>query len=109
MQEHLFEILCLVLGSDGLFLVLQKYLNDRSKTRATIKALCYNYLSDKLNAILTKGYATETDRRDIQVLYAAYHGEGWNGDMDDRMERVFNLPFHPDQQLTVIQNEKETH
>lgn len=105
MQDYIFEIILLLLGNNGLFVLLNRVSEKRSKTKATIKALCYNCLSDKLNAIIAKGYATETDRRDVQVLYVAYHGEGWNGDMDDRLKKVFALPFHPDQELMVINDD----
>lgn len=106
MQDHWFEIICLLLGNNGLFMFLNKISEKKSKTKATIKALCYNSLSDKLNGIISKGYATETDRRDVQILYTAYHNEGWNGDMDDRLKKVYALPFHPDQELTVIDDDK---
>lgn len=100
------QIAAIVIGNSGLIVVLEKIIESKSKTRKTIRAMLYNMISDKLNYILSKGYATETDRRDVQILWAAYHSEGWNGDMDDRMERMIRLPFHPDEELEVCKNEK---
>ena len=28
--------------------------------------------------------------------------------MDDRMKRMYNLPFHPDEEMEVHSNDKET-
>ena len=70
----LYDILkyaALILGNSGLVVFLQYLIERNSKTRKTLKALCYNTLSDKLNSILMRGYATETDRRDVQILFTA--------------------------------------
>ena len=107
MLDNIYQTLLVILGNSGLIILLEKVLESKSKTRKTLKALCYNTLSDKLNSIILKGYATETDRRDVQVLFGAYHNEGWNGDMDDRMKRMYNLPYHPDEEMEVHTNENE--
>lgn len=107
-MNDVLQYAAIILGNSGLVVLLEKIIESKSKTRKTIKALCYNTLSDKLNSIIMKGYATETDRRDVQVLYSAYHNEGWNGDMDDRMERMMHLPFHPDEEMKVNFDEKQT-
>ena len=106
-MNDLLQIAAMSLGNSGLVVLLEKIIESKSKTRKTIRALCYNTLSDKLNNIIMKGYATETDRRDLQVLYPAYHNEGWNGDMDDRMNRVINLPYHPDEEMKVKFDEEQ--
>ena len=79
-MNDLLQIAAIILGNSGLVVLLEKSIESKSKTRKTIKALCYNTLSDKLNSIIMKNYATETDRRDVHVLWSAYHNEGWNGE-----------------------------
>lgn len=106
-MNDLLQTAAIILGNSGLVVLLEKIIESKSKTRKTIKALCYNTLSDKLNNIIMKGYATETDRRDVHVLWSAYHNEGWNGDMDDRMNRVMNLPYHPDEEMKVKFDEEQ--
>ena len=106
-MNDLLQIAAIILGNSGLVVLLEKIIESKSKTRKTIKALCYNTLSDKLNNIIMKNYATETDRRDVHVLWSAYHNEGWNGDMDDRMNRVMNLPYHPDEEMKVKFDEEQ--
>ena len=106
-MNDLLQIAAIILGNSGLVVLLEKSIESKSKTRKTIKALCYNTLSDKLNSIIMKNYATETDRRDVHVLWSAYHNEGWNGDMDDRMNRVMNLPYHPDEEMKVKFDEEQ--
>ena len=108
MLDDVLKYAAVILGNSGLVVFLQYLIERNSKTRKTLKALCYNTLSDKLNSILMRGYATETDRRDVQILFTAYHNEGWNGDMDDRMKRMYCLPFHPDEEMEVHNNDKET-
>ena len=106
-MNDLLQIAAIILGNSGLVVLLEKIIESKSKTRKTIKALCYNTLSDKLNSIIMKNYATETDRRDVHVLWSAYHNEGWNGDMDDRMNRVMNFPYHPDEEMKVKFDEEQ--
>ncbi len=106
-MNDLLQIAAIILGNSGVVVLFEKFIESKSKTRKTIKALCYNTLSDKLNNIIMKGYATETDRRDVHVLWSAYHNEGWNGDMDDRMNRVMNLPYHPDEEMKVKFDEEQ--
>ena len=106
-MNDLLQIAAIILGNSGLVVLLEKIIESKSKTRKTIKALCYNTLSDKLNSIIMKNYATDTDRRDVHVLWSAYHNEGWNGDMDDRMNRVMNLPYHPDEEMKVKFDEEQ--
>ena len=107
MLDNIYQTLLVILGNSGLIILLEKIFESKSKTRKTLKALCYNTLSDKLNSIIMKNYATETDRRDVHVLWSAYHNEGWNGDMDDRMNRVMNLPYHPDEEMKVKFDEEQ--
>ena len=106
-MNDLLQTVAIILGNSGLVVLLEKIIESKSRTRKTIKALCYNTLSDKLNNIIMKNYATETDRRDVHVLWSAYHNEGWNGDMDDRMNRVMNLPYHPDEEMKVKFDEEQ--
>ena len=59
----------------------------------TLAAETYNSVSNEIDRFIAKGYATSSERRALEILYDAYHANGWNGDMEARMEIVHNLPF----------------
>lgn len=97
------EIAVLVVGSNGLWatitLVITRILDQKDKhsegellQKNTIAMLMYQAFSDKIEKILDKGYANPTDRRDIKNMYEKYKQNGWNGDMDARIKRVYSLP-----------------
>ena len=52
----------------------------------------YSMLSDRLEARLDAGYATPEQRKEMEILIEAYKKNGWNGDMDARIQRFYNLP-----------------
>ena len=85
-------IVIAVLGSNGLFTLIQYLLNRNSKVKTTMKAVSYFMLSDKIEARLDAGYATPEQRKDVEILIEAYKENGWNGDMDARIQRFYNLP-----------------
>ena len=49
-------------------------------------------LSDRLEMRLDAGYATPEQRKEMEILINAYKRNGWNGDMDARIQRFYNLP-----------------
>ena len=85
-------IIIAVLGSNGLFTLIQYIMNRRSVTRSTVEAVAYYMLSDRIEARLNEGYATPEQRKDVEVLIEAYQKNGWNGDMNARIKRFYDLP-----------------
>lgn len=81
-----------VLGSNGLFTLIQYILNRNSTVKMTMEAVSYTMLSDKLELRLDAGYATPEQRKEMEILIEAYKKNGWNGDMDARIQRFYNLP-----------------
>lgn len=55
--------------------------------------LLYHTLADKLEYYRVRGWADDTDRREILSLHSIYKKRGFNGDMDVRMENFFKLPM----------------
>ena len=41
---------------------------------------------------LDAGYATPEQRKEMEILIEAYKRNGWNGDMDARIKRFYELP-----------------
>ena len=85
-------IIISVLGSNGLFTLIQYLLNRNSTVKMTMEAVSYTMLSDKLELRLDAGYATPEQRKEMEILIEAYKKNGWNGDMDARIQRFYNLP-----------------
>ena len=85
-------IIISVLGSNGLFTLIQYLLNRNSTVKMTLEAVSYSMLSDRLEARLDAGYATPEQRKEMEILIEAYKKNGWNGDMDARIQRFYNLP-----------------
>lgn len=69
-----------------------RYFNKKDVTKKTLAAVSYEILADKLERSLDKGFATPEQRRDVKILYDAYHANNWNGDMDSRMQKFYSLP-----------------
>lgn len=77
---------------------MEKYqkLYDRIDTAlVTIRLLSYARLSEEIENLLSKGYATPTERKFIGELFKNYKAHGWNGDMDSRLEKVYDLRTDP--------------
>lgn len=91
-MDILTAIIIAVIGSNGLFTLIQYLINRKSVTRSTVEAVAYFMLSDRIEARLDAGYATPEQRKDVEVLIEAYKKNGWNGDMDARIQRFYNLP-----------------
>jgi len=85
-------IIAAVFGSNGLFALIQWWLNRKSVLKQTLSAMAYSILSDKLEIRLDAGYATPEQRKEMEILIEAYKANGWNGDMDARIQRFYNLP-----------------
>lgn len=85
-------IIIAALGSNGLFTLITWLLNKHSATSQTLEAVSYSMLSDRLEMRLDAGYATPEQRKEMEILIDAYKRNGWNGDMDARIQRFYNLP-----------------
>lgn len=57
----------------------------------TIRLLAYARMSEEIERLLTKGYATPAERRVLDEMFKNYKAHGWNGDMDARLEKVYSL------------------
>ena len=102
-----------ILSSGVVLFLVQRYFNRRDKredeerssreslyekiniSQETIRLLSYHRMSEEIERLLTKGYATPSERRLIDEMYANYKAHGWNGDMDARLDRVYQLRTVP--------------
>lgn len=57
----------------------------------TIKLLSYHRMSDEIEKLLDKNFATPAERNVIELMFTNYKQHGWNGDMDERMAKVRRL------------------
>ena len=57
----------------------------------TLRLLSYHRMSQEIEHLLDKGYATPAERRVLDEMYANYKAHGWNGDMEARLEKVSSL------------------
>ena len=92
MTTFMTTIIVAIFGSNGLFALIQWFFNRNSVAKQTMKAVSYSMLSDKLEMRLDNGYATPEQRKEMEILIEAYKANGWNGDMDARINRFYNLP-----------------
>lgn len=95
-MDTMTTIVCAILGSNALFGLIQffitRYFDKRDVIQKTLAAVAYSELSDKIEQRLDDDFATPAQRKEIDILYEAYKANGWNGDMDARMEKVYSLP-----------------
>ena len=63
---------------------------------ATIKLLSYARVAEEADRLIAKGFATQQERKYLSDLHENYHGWNWNGDMDDRIQKVRDLPTEPE-------------
>lgn len=61
----------------------------------TLRLLSYARMSQETERLLTQGYATPSERRILDELYKNYSAHGWNGDMDERLKKVYQLRTNP--------------
>ena len=85
-------IIIAAFGSSGLFGFIQFLINRNSAIKKTVEAVSYCMLSDWLENRLDSGYATPEQRKEMEILIDAYKANGWNGDMDARIRRFYELP-----------------
>lgn len=96
------EVIIAILGSQFILWPMQFFLTryfarrDREANKndlmiETLSVLTYNTLADKLEHLLTKGFATPEERREVEKLHEIYNKHGWNGDMDSRIKKVYGL------------------
>jgi len=85
--------------SSSAFCTLVQYLVEKrhqksdsgNLLRDTLAALAYSSLSNEIERLLTKDFATPDERRTLRVLDSVYKRNGWNGDMKARMDKVYKL------------------
>jgi hypothetical protein len=99
MDNPVVLVVSAILGSNALTVFVQYLLTHRGKSRGdqklirdTLAAVTYSLLSREVECMLTRGYATPEERRSIKIMYDAYKANGWNGDMEARMTKVYALP-----------------
>ena len=89
-------IVASIFGSGGLCSLLtyliSRYFDRKDTIRQTLAAVAYSELSDKIEKRLDEGYASPEQRKELDILYEAYKANGWNGDMEARMAKVYALP-----------------
>lgn len=69
----------------------EKMLTEIKNSLETIRLLSYARMSEEIERLLTQGYATPAERRILDEMYHNYKAHGWNGDMDARLEKVYEL------------------
>ena len=103
------EILSL-LGVNGILLFfIKRYFSQRDKAEAqeredrhklyrrveigleTLRLLSYQRMSQETERLLSQGFATPAERAVLQEMYENYKAHGWNGDMDARLAKVYQL------------------
>lgn len=92
MTPTVMAIIIAIFGSNGLFTLIQFLISRKSVAKQTLAAVSYSILSDKLELRLDAGFATPEQRKETEILIEAYKKNGWNGDMDARIKRFYNLP-----------------
>lgn len=97
-METLIFLITAVLGSNAFTYYVQYCLNKKNKDsegqellRKTLAAVTYGTISNEIERLLSKDFATPDERHTLNILFDAYKANGWNGDMDARMEKVYRL------------------
>lgn len=73
----------------------QDFYNRIDNSLETVRLLAYHRMSEEIESLLNKGYATPAERRVLEEMYKNYKNHDWNGDMDARLERVRHLRTDP--------------
>ena len=108
-MEWIISILS-VMGFNGILLFfVKRYFNRRDRQEEainqdreelfrqvrtgleTLRLLSYARMSQEIERLLDQGYATPAERRILDEMYHNYKAHGWNGDMDARLEKVYEL------------------
>ena len=108
-MEFLGQFLGMMLGSGLVSFAVQRYYakkdRETEQERArkeetqkqievgleTIRLLAYYRMSHEIERLLNKGYATSQERKILGDMYANYKAHGWNGDMDERLHKVYKM------------------
>lgn len=108
-MEIAVSILSAVLSSGVVLFLVQRYFNRRDQREdadhaareelyskieislETIRLLAYHRMSEEIERLLTKGFATPSERRLLDEMHLNYKAHGWNGDMDARLAKVYQL------------------
>lgn len=69
----------------------EELMRDVKVSMETIRLLAYARMSEEIERLLDKGYATPAERRILDEMYRNYKAHGWNGDMDARLKKVYSL------------------
>ena len=97
MHTALPEIIGAIIGSNSIaalaLYIVTRYNIKHDKISSTLVAVTYSMLSDKIERLVERGYATSEERNDIEVLRKCYSGLGGNGDMEERISKVYALPL----------------
>lgn len=89
-------IIVAIFASNGLFglvtYLISRHFDRKDTIRQTLAAVAYSELSGKIEKRLDEDYASPEQRKELEILYEAYKANGWNGDMDERIKKVYALP-----------------
>ena len=95
-MENMDTVVVAIFTSNALFGLIQwsitRYFSRKDIVTQTLAAVSYAQLSDRIERRLDSGYATPEQRRELKILHDAYKANGWNGDMEARMTKVYSLP-----------------
>lgn len=90
------QVLALMIGSGGItsgaVAITMKLIDRNSITKRTLAVLSYGALSDKIEKLLDRDFATPEQRKELEEFWKVYKAHGWNGDMDARIAKVHALP-----------------
>lgn len=62
--------------------------------QVVVDIILYHTLADKLEYYLRRGWIDGQERQEIENLHKSYRERGFNGDMDSRMQAVYELPYN---------------
>ena len=65
----------------------------------TIKLLSYARMAEEADRLIRQNYATPSERRYLEELHQNYKRWGWNGDMEERLKKVYHLDTQPNDKL----------
>jgi hypothetical protein len=95
-QEVVIAIIGGMLGSTGLWQLIQYFLNKNSAEREMLLGLGYTQLMQTCNVYLQKGYIEVEELVDLKkYLYEPYRKLGGNGAGEMIMSKVEKLPNRP--------------
>lgn len=63
-----------------------------NKLSVYVSKLTYSSLSNTIERYLNQGYCTPEQRHGIEEIKAIYDDQGFNGDMNARLKRLYEMP-----------------